>query len=43
MKTMFISTSIQNVDSNLKDFSFSNMSQKQVWQWFHKGCRKKVK
>lgn len=46
MKTMFTSTQIQNVDSNLKDLlifsSFSNMSEKQVWQWFHNGCRKKT-
>lgn len=29
MKTMFTSTRIQNVDSNLRAFSFSNVSEKQ--------------
>lgn len=43
MKTMFTSTSIQNADSDLKGFSFSNVTEKQVWQWFHNGCRNKVK
>lgn len=43
MKTMFTSTGKQNVDYDLKAPSFSNTSEKQVWQWFGGGRRKKKK
>lgn len=39
MKTMFTSTGVQDGDSKLKSFSLSHMSEKQMWQWFHNGCR----